>query len=202
MVERDQRLHDAAIQFLDLLESEAPMSIGAFVATVDPELRADVQDYLEEIQATAVELEPVELTPEEQLAMAQAMALARREVFGSQFPSLAPTLSDLRRTTRRSLNAVAQRVDLPPDLLARIERGGVLLATLPERLIASLADVLGRVTHEIRLALATPQRAAMGTRLSAQDGAVVPTEIPVSFAEALAQSTATPAQRAAWQGEG
>lgn len=187
------------MRYRALLAGPEPVSIREFVAGADPDLRDELAEYLELLLLTPEPVEPITLAPDEQ-ALVERVAERARQRFRQRIATLAPaqTLTALRTARRFSLNTLARHLNLPVDLLHRIERGGVLAQTVPEKLIRALAEALQRTEDEIRTALTAPPPAA-ATRLSARDGTTVPQETPVDFATALEQSTATEAQKAAWR---
>lgn len=199
MSDREQRLIEAAMRYRALLAGPEPVSIREFVAGADPDLRDELADYLELVLLTPEPSEPIRLSPAEQ-AFAERVAERAWQRFRQRLLTWPPgqTLTALRTARRLSLHALARRINLPVDLLHRIERGGVLAQSLPEKLIHALAEALQRTEDEIRAALAAPPPAA-ATRLSAQDGTALAPERPVDFATALDQSTASDDQKALWR---
>jgi hypothetical protein len=198
MLDRDQLLFEAAQRYEALIEGEPLVSIPDFVASVNPELREELATYLELVLAIGDLTPPTTLRADEQALADRAVGqMQERWKARAAHPSL-QTLTQMRSTLKLTLAALARQLNLPVDLLARIERGGVDAATIPERLVSRLADVLGRASADIRSALAAPQLAPAGVRLSAEPGTVRRPETAVSFAEALAASTATTAQRQEW----
>lgn len=199
MPDRDQQLVEAAMRYLALLRSDQPVGIDAFVATVDPQLRGELSDYLHDVVAIGLPPAPRPVSAHDQ-AMAETVAARVRErnlqrMQGARMQRL----TDLRKARKLSIGALARQLNLPPDLLARIERGGVIAASVPPTLVTRLAELLAQTDVQMRAALAAPPAPA-STRLSATDGTVVEQEPVVSFADALAASAATPAQRDAWRG--
>ena len=199
MLDREQQLIDAAMRYQTLLAGPRPVSIHEFVAGVEPELREELAEYLEFTLATAEPQEPIELSAEEQALVDRVLERTRARVRQRMATTASVrTLSALRQARKLSLGAVANQIDLPVDLLHRIERGGVVVATIPAKLIGRLAAALQQAEAEIRSALAGPRLAGAATRLSAQDGTTVEAEQAVDFADALAASSATDAQKAEW----
>ncbi len=200
MLDREQQLVDAAMRYRALLAGPEPVSIRAFVATVDEELREELAEYLELMLAVGEPHEPIILSAAEE-GLAERVAERTRDRLQQRLtaPQLAAqSLTSLRNARKLSLGNVARQINLPVDLLARIERGGVLAATVPGKLVTALASVLQQAETDIRAALAAPQLAPTGVRLSAQAGTQVTGETVVSFADALAASSATDAQKAEW----
>lgn len=197
MPDRDQELIEAAMRYLALLRTDQPLGIDAFVATVDPGLRDELQSYLRDVVALGVPPVPSARSAQDQ-AMAEVVATRVRErnLQRTRAPR-AQSLTELRKASKLSIGALAKQVNLPPDVLARIERGGVLAATIPSGLVARFVQIFAQTDAQIRAALDAPLALAP-TRLSAADGTIAAQEPVVSFADALAASAATPAQREAW----
>lgn len=126
--------------------------------------------------------------------MALAGAAWERQLSGEPLQNL----TDLRKARHMTVGRLARHLKLPVDLLARLERGKVRVATIPERLIERLADALQTATSVIQAALLAPPPASTGARLNAEDGIVEPEETVVSFARAFADSAPTDEERAAW----
>ena len=211
MLERDQQLIEAAMRYLTLLDGDTPVSVEQFIATADPELRSELRPYLEEILALGMPVEPPVLSPAEHALAARvgqdANTRLTRALSGSAFASL----SEARAACKLSLVALARQLNLPSDLLDRIERRDITLSTIPARLISQLAALLDQSETEIRALLGEPaSRRAPQVREPSQpyylpvspdamDGDVdLPRRNTIGFAEALAASNATPAQREAW----
>lgn len=198
MLDREQQLIDAAMRYQALLAGPQPVSIHDFVTTVTPDLREELAEYLEFMLLTPEPQAPIVLSTEEQ-ALADRVAERTHGRLQQRMATTASarTLSALRQAHKHSLGALARQINLPVDLLHRIERGGVRVASIPDTLISRLAAALQQAEVDIRAALAGPPPAA-ATRLSAQDGMNVEAEAVVDFVDALAASSATDAQKAEW----
>ncbi len=217
MPDQDQKLIEAASQYLATIERDGVISIPDYVATADPAIREELAPYLELVLAAgALETSPV-LTAQEQLLAEQATTRMRERWQQRVAAPAAQSLTAVRTARKLSVKTLAQRINLPVDLLARIERGGVAVGSLPAKLVARLATALEQTDAQLRAALElpaalslqlregrhsyTPQLSPGGLRLHAQDGTVPQAEAVVSFHDALAASMATAEQRAEWQQE-
>jgi hypothetical protein len=92
---------------------------------------------------------------------------------------------------------LARAVDLPRDVLVQLDRRLIAAASVPNRLLSRLADVLQTSADSLRLFLA----GAPVARVAAYNYAPAPPQSAgtITFAEALAQSAlASSEQRAAW----
>jgi DNA-binding transcriptional regulator YiaG len=198
MQDRDQTFYEAAARYEELLRTGRVVGIREFAAGYAPELRDELAEYLELGLALGDLPLAQTLTTEEQSAVDRVAARMRERLQAQAAPAPVQTLTQLRGGAKSSLGAFARQIKLPVDLLARIERGAVDPTTIPQQLVERMAEALGRAADEVRGALAQPQLAPAGVRLNAQQGTQPAAEQVVSFAEALAQSSATPEQRAEW----
>lgn len=197
MDEREQQLVEAAMRYVTLLEQGTVVNIKEYVQTVDATLCDDLAEDLELLLALGRPTEPIMLTPEAQDRVERA--LVRAQVRDEQrLATSSSSLTALRKARGLTVAALARVVDLPVDLMARIERGGVRAATVPPRLLERLGAALSAAEADIARAIAAPRAAPVGVRLSAQDGTTVQPEDAVDFADALAASDATDAQRRLW----
>lgn len=199
-MDREQHLIDAAMRFQALLDRGQVVNVREFVAAEPPELRDDLRDYLELLLTTDAPAQPLVLTAEEQ-ALADRVAKRTHAKLRQQMAATTPasSLTALRKARNLSLGQLARQINLPVDLLQRIERGGVVAATIPGKLTSRIAQALQRAEAEVQAALGGSQLRRAGVRLSAQDGTAIKDEQAVAFADAIAASTATDAQKAEWQ---
>lgn len=189
---------EAALRYEELLASGQIISLDAFVAQEPPEVREELRAFLE-FNLTLGELdEPAILTLEEEAAADRVMALARAAFEHELSGEPAQNLTDLRKARQMTVGRLARQVNLPVDLLARLERGKVRAATIPERLIKRLAEALHTTTSVVQAALLAPPPVSAAARLNAEDGIVEPEEPMVSFAQAFADSAPTNEEWAAW----
>lgn len=200
MLDKEQRMTEAAMRYLALLDRGQSVSILEFVATADADLRDELEPYLELTLAIGDIAESAALSAEEQVLVDAASQRVHARFFG-QAAAQPRTLTKARKERRLGINALAKRLNLPPDLLARIERGGVQSTSIPTKLIARIAEALNQTEAAIRAMLVEPIMSTAGIRLSAQDGTVTRPEDVVSFVQALQESGATADQRAEWETE-
>lgn len=198
-MEHEQQLIQAAMRYQSLLDQGQALNVREFVAAEPAELRAELTEYLEMLLLVDQPSSSPVVTAEEQALIdrmaVRAQARLQQRMVGKPIPT-AP-LSALRKARNFTPSALARQINLPIDLWQRIERGGVQAATIPAQLVKRLATVLQQAETTIQAALAVPPPRAT-VQLSAQDKTVVAREEAVSFAEALAASTATEAQKAEW----
>jgi transcriptional regulator with XRE-family HTH domain len=189
---------EAALRYEALLEAGQPISLDTFVAREPAETRVELRAFLE-FNLTLGELDaPAVLSAEQEARADHVIALARgaweHEISGAS----AQNLTQLRDARRLTVGQLARQLKLPVDLLARLERGKVLVASVPHRLVEQLAQVLQASTGAIQAALLAPPPATAAARLSAVDGIVEGEEPAVSFARAFAESEPTAEEQAAW----
>ena len=196
MNDRDQIFYEAASRYADSLRAGRVTGVREFAATYAPDLRDELAEYLE-LNLALGELPPAQSVTAEEQSAVDRVAERMRERLRAVQP--AQTLTALRNTRKLTVAALARQINLPIDLWARFERGGVDPATVPERLVARVAAALEQAVDDIRRAFRTPPSLASGgVRLSAQQGTQASVEQVVSFDDALAASSATPEQRAEW----
>lgn len=201
MLDEEQQLIEAANHYLQLLDQDQVISIHDFAATVDPALRMQLIPYLQDVLDVGQPQEAVLLTAEEQ-AMADRVAARMRDRVRQQLGRDHPrSLTELREGMELSIGALARQINLPVDLLARIERRAVLVSSIPTKLITRLATALHEADATVRTALQAPQAGSTGEHIGVREEATVRYDVAVSFAEALAYSTATAAEREEWAEE-
>jgi DNA-binding transcriptional regulator YiaG len=170
MMDREQQLIDAAMRYHALLDRGQAVNVREFVAAEPADLRDELAEYLELLLITDAPDQSIALTAEEQ-ALSDRVAERTRAKLHQQMSAAARSLTDLRKARQLSLGQLARQINLPVDLLQRIERGGVLAATIPGKLIDRIAQVLQQAEGD---------------------------EQAVPFADALQASSATDDQKAEW----
>lgn len=188
----------AALRYEALLEAGQQISLDTFVAREPAETRAELRAFLE-FNLTLGELDaPAVLTAEQGARADHVIALARGAWEHELSGASAQNLTQLRDARQLTVGRLARQLKLPVDLLARLERGKVLVASVPNRLVEQFAQVLHASTSAIQAALLAPPPATAAARLSAVDGIVEGEEPAVSFARAFAESEPTVEEQAAW----
>lgn len=194
MLDRSQQLTEAAMRYQELLDAGQLVSIDEFIAAAPVDLRVELREYLEFSLALGDPDFDLELTEEE-------VSMSKRAGAKAWARFTARSLLQLRNERKLNVAALARQVNLPADLMLRIERGAVRAATVPGKLVDRLAAALSQSAEVVRAALASPPPMLQGAPLSAADGTVERPEEVVSFQEALAASLATPEQRTEWEAD-
>lgn len=188
----------AALRYEELLDAGQWMSLDDFVAQEPAATRDELRAYLE-FNLTLGDLdEPAALSADQEARANQVIALAQGAWMQELSGAPARNLVDLRRGRNLTVGRLARQLQLPVDLLARLERGKVLAASIPARVIERLADALHETVAAVQAALVKPPPVVALARLKAVDGMTEAEEPAVSFREAFAQSDASAAERAAW----
>jgi hypothetical protein len=151
------------------------------------------------------------MQPEEKQLAEQVLAREQERLLASGLLKVrdnhahGPTLTEIRMEQGWSLGRLARELNLPIPLLDRLERGGVLLHSLPDRLFELLGETLSQTREEVRGLLAASQLAAnmrlqegQAGYLSAQDGTIEEPEPPIRFEEAFMASAPSFQQRDFW----
>ncbi|PDV97160.1 helix-turn-helix domain-containing protein [Candidatus Chloroploca asiatica] len=189
---------EAALRYETLIEAGQMLGLDAFVIQEPEATRAELRAFLE-FNLTHGELdEPAVLTVDQAARADHVIALVRgawqHELSGTPVQNL----TQLRQARQLTVGRLARQLTLPVDLLARLERGKVLVASVPNRLVEQLAQMLHASTSAIQAALLAPPPTTATSRLSAVDGIVEGEEPLVSFARAFAASEPTDEEQAAW----
>jgi transcriptional regulator with XRE-family HTH domain len=201
MDENEQAIIEAAVRYLDALQRGELPHLERFAESAAPGLRAEVRAYLEELVLADDPFDQGVLTEDENAFAARMAALdlsalrTRLETSGSR------TLTEARKARRLSGRKLARQINLPIALLDRLERGGILLTTVPEQLTARLAAVLDQTESEVFSLLRASQLASQARQLnylSAKDGTMIEEIGPLSFEDALELSQPTVEQRREW----
>lgn len=155
---------------------------------------------------TSYENEP--LTP-----AVEGIALrARERVFALLFPETAATkpatlsqrvfssLKELRQARHIGPVAAAKQVGLGVDVLTNIEHGKVRVATIPERLLQRLGEVLNTTAEQVRLTL--QHQASIVPALARDPSSGAGEEPELDFAQAVRLSpNMTAEEKAGWLAE-
>lgn len=189
---------EAALRYEASLDAGQQISLDAFIAQEPVETRAELRAFLE-FNLTLGKLDvPAVLTAEQEARADYVIALSRGAWEHKLSGTSVQNLTQLRNTCRLTVGKLARKLQLPVDLLARLERGKVLVASVPNRLVEQLAHVLHTSTSAVQAALLAPPLTTTAARLSAIDGIVEGEEPVVSFARAFAESEPTVEEQSAW----
>ncbi|PDW05113.1 transcriptional regulator [Candidatus Viridilinea mediisalina] len=189
---------EAALRYEALLESGQLIGLDTFVAQEPAETRDELRAFLE-FNLTLGELdEPAVLTAEQEARADHVIALARGAWEHTISGAPVQNLTQLRDAQQITVGRLARQLKLPVDVLARMERGKVFVASVPNRLIEQLAQVLHASRSAIQAALLAPPPATRSARLNAVDGISEGEEQAVSFDRAFVESEPTSEEQAAW----
>ena len=144
---------------MTLVAAREREEIGAFTAIlgVYPAYTPELTEFNATLIATSG-YEHETPTPETESIAARALARAMASVFPDQASLLAPaaairgavaTLRELRKSRGFSQPALADRLSLGVDVLSTLEAGMIKVASIPDRLIRALGDVLNASFEQI-----------------------------------------------------
>jgi hypothetical protein len=198
MNEHETILEQAMDAFVEVYAAGTLTDVATFLSAYPDEVHADMRAFIAEYLAMQVDIATL---PVDEEALAAVDSARARMLEALRHPDM--SLTKLRQAKDLLPDEVAEQINLPIDFVARLERGGIDLLSIPRRrmelLVTRLADVLGRSAQEITSALWMPPRAAAPLRLSADDSTVLPQEERMDFAEALERSVGlTSSMRAEW----
>jgi transcriptional regulator with XRE-family HTH domain len=189
---------EAAMRYEELLESGQSISIEAFVAGEPSTVRAELHAFLQFDQDIGPLEEPIPLTSQQEHHAQAVIERARLAWVQETRTVQAQNLTMLRNAHKLTVGKLARQLQLPVDVLARIERGKVAVTTISQHFIQRVADVLQESIATVQAALSAPPQQLSRAPLSAVDGVEETEEPIVSFAQAFAESDPTPEERAAW----
>lgn len=200
MEDRDRKLTEAAMRYLQLLDGNHPPSVDEFVAQEDPALREELVPFLADVLSDDTPEPLPQLTSDQQTLLERGIARFDEQVKMLQGKAAIPvSLAEARLARELSLRDVAQRLNIPPALMARIERGEVEAATIPSSFVQRLATAISQSVQVVQdLLAASAPRSSPALSYSAQDGMVAPQAEMANFADALVASGASDAQQAEW----
>ncbi len=198
--EYERQLSEAAIRYLALFEEGLFPNLDEFIAAEYPQLQSELKPYIEALLDEEMPPDPVLLAAEDDALWQSEQPHAQAQFEQLMRLAFAPTLDEARQARRLTLGKLARSLDLPMEVLDRIERGSVLLGSLPSRLFQRLAEVLQQTEAEVQAMLEASQRHAAphASYLSAADGTRLDAEPSIPFQEAMAASSASPEQRRLW----
>lgn len=113
------------------------------------------------------------------------------------------SLRELRRTRKLSPVAVAQRLGLGVDVVSDLEAGLIRVASIPERFVRALGEVLGTTAEQVSMVLRV-QATALPALLRSSEGASkdAPEQQARDFGEAVRLSpNMSQDQKAHWLDE-
>lgn len=204
MNDYESRLNEAAMDYLALFEQGGLPNLDDFVASADPDLRGELKAYIEAVLLVELPMTPIELTPAEHTLLTSIQPWQTDQFKKLMNQTFTATLHEQRQQLGLSVGKVAKLLKLPVSVLARLERGAILIDTLPARLISSLANILQQTVPDFERLLVNSQKisgsapSATHTYLSAQDGTDIENETPITFAEALHLSGASADEIKEW----
>jgi transcriptional regulator with XRE-family HTH domain len=185
-------------------EEGQPRALAAAVSEF-PQYAAELADFHASLTATSGYAD-VTLTPEIEAIALRARERAFARVFPPAAPSLAGMVTQQATTTLRKLRqargisqvAAARRLGLGADVLASLEHGKIRVASVPQRLLRALGEVLDVTADHVRLVLET-QAAVMPALLRDRSRGGMPEEPMLDFADAVRGSPNMSAEeKAGW----
>ncbi len=194
MSERELMTDQAMQAFVTARQIGQQINIASFLTEYPAADPAALLDFIEDYLFVEAEIRTSQADPD---ALA-AVSTAADQVLAEQLtPPI--SLTDLRKARGILLGQLARRLRLPTDFVGRLERGGVIVRSIPVRLVAQLGAIFERTSDEIMAGLRTPLQAPADTRLSADDNTMLEADVPVDFVTALKQSAGLTAEmRSEW----
>jgi hypothetical protein len=151
-VGKEEKLKEVQMTYMEQYEQGEAPPLDELVAHY-PDLREELVDFVLDFIALEKAVERVELSDEE---VADAMVVQRRSIAKALKP--VGSFQELRAVAGKSLGALAKIVHLPMSVLDGLERGMIVLDSVPAKLFERLGRALGRAPAEIRVLLQAGNR--------------------------------------------
>ncbi len=194
MSERELMTDQAMQVFVTARQTGQQINIASFLTQYPAADPAVLLEFIEDYLFVEAEINTAQADPD---VLAAVAAAADQVLAEHQTPPI--SLTELRTARGILPGQLSRRLRLPADFVGRLERGGVIVRSIPSRLVAQLGAIFERTSDEILAALRTPLQAPTSTRLSADDNTTLEADVPVDFVTALKQSAGLTAEmRAEW----
>lgn len=141
---KEEKLMNIELEYMEKFERGEAPSLEKLVETypdMGEELAEFVLDYVS-LEAEADEAEPSE-------EAVQAAAVAQRSVL-DRIAVEPGSLVEARKVHGEKLGTLAPAVNLPKDVLRALEKGAIVVQSVPAKLLYRLSKVLGLVPERIR----------------------------------------------------
>lgn len=207
MPRNNEMLIQAKMALVAAREQHVAGALGQVLASY-PQYVPELTEFSTALVATA-SYEREALTPDVEAIAARARVRALAAVFPEQAtPQMAmqpafASLRELRRTRKLSPVAVAQRLGLGVDVVSDLEAGLIRVASIPERFVRALGEVLGTTAEQVSMVLRV-QATALPALLRSSEGASkdAPEQQARDFGEAVRLSpNMSQDQKAHWLDE-
>lgn len=178
----ENRLREIEMRYMERFESGEAPTLEELVEYY-PDLSEELTNFVLDFIALEKASERVELSEDE---MADATAVQEQSIEKAFKP--VGSFQELRALTGKNLGTLAKTVHLPMSVLDGLERGMIVLESVPVKLFERLGRSLGRAPAEIRSLLQNQGRQLRPVHWRADAAPKVGKRKTVSFEEALRKS--------------
>jgi hypothetical protein len=181
-MQREEKLMQIEMEYIERFERGEAPTLEELVERF-PDLREELVDFVMDFVTLENAADRAELSEEE----AKSVAATRERALGKGLKPVS-SLKELRMVVGKKLEALAKAVHLPVSVLDGLERGMIVLDTVPVKLFVRLGRSLGRAPAEIRALLQTGNRQLRSVHWRAEARPKGEKRKAVSFEEALRAS--------------
>lgn len=179
---REEKLLQIEMEYMEQFERGKAPTLEELVERF-PDLREELVDFVLDFVTLENAAEQTELSEKE----AKSVAATREQSIEKGLKPVG-SLKELRVLAGKTLEALAKAVHLPMSVLDGLERGMIVLDTVPAKLFERLGRTLGRAPAEIRALLQTGNRKLRPVHWRAEARPEGGKRKAVSFKEALLAS--------------
>ena len=141
---KEERLMKIELEYMEKFERGQAPSLEELVETY-PDMREELAEFV--LDYVSLEAEADEAEPSEDAV--QAATMAERSVLDKVFAE-PESLVEARKAHGEKLGTLAPAVNLPKDVLRALEKGAIVVQSVPANLFNRLSKVLGLVPERIR----------------------------------------------------
>lgn len=179
---REERLMQIEMEYMERFERGEAPTLEELVERF-PDLREELVDFVLDFVTLEKAAERAELSEEE----AKSVEAAREQATEKSLKPVG-SFKELRMVADKSLGALAKAVHLPVSVLDGLERGMIVLESVPAKLFVRLGRSLGRAPAEIRSLLQYGNRQLRAVHWRAEARPKGEKRETMSFEEALRAS--------------
>lgn len=140
----EERLMKIELEYMEKFERGEAPSLEELIETY-PDMREELTEFV--LDYVSLEAEADEADPSENAV--QAAAVAQSSVLGRIIAD-PESLVEARKVHGEKLGTLAPAVNLPKDVLRALEKGAIVVQSVPAKLFDRLSKVLGLVPERVR----------------------------------------------------
>jgi hypothetical protein len=181
-VSKEKRLREIEMKYMEGFERGEAPTLEELIEYC-PDLSEELTDFVLDFVALEKAAQRTELSEDE---VSDAMAVQEQAIEKALKP--VGSFQELRALTGKSLATLARMVHLPISVLDGLERGMIILETVPAKLFERLGRALGRAPAKVRSLLENQGRQLRAVHWRAEEAPKASKRKMMSFEEALRKS--------------